>query len=131
MIAAITRVVDAVEHPAPLFRQINEYLLRAHETRFKAQKAPDGTPWQALTPAYWRRKRKNKDKVLTLNGYLRGTLRGQVSASGLEFGTNVIYGAIHQFGGEIKKQARVTTLHFMRASDGSVGNRFAKKSRSN
>jgi phage virion morphogenesis protein len=131
VIAAIGRVLDAVEHPAPLFQQISDHLKRSHDARFKAQVSPQGTPWRPLSPAYQRRKHKNADKVLTLRGHLRDTLRGNVSDTGLEFGTNQPYGAIHQFGGVIKKPASQRTLHFRQGRDGTVGNRFVKESRSN
>lgn len=131
VIAAIERVLDAVEHPAPLFQQINEHLLRAHRARFGAQVSPQGTPWQPLSPAYQRRKHRNADKVLTLRGHLRNTLHGNVSDTGLEFGTNLVYGAIHQFGGAINIAARSQKAYFRQGRDGEVGNRFVKQKRSN
>jgi phage gpG-like protein len=47
-------------------------------------------------------------------------------------GTNVIYAAIHQFGGDIQHQAHTKTLYFRTNKAGTVvGNRFVKKGRSN
>ncbi|MDO5541725.1 MAG: phage virion morphogenesis protein [Acinetobacter sp.] len=55
-----------------------------------------------------------------------------VLRDGVEIGTNVVYGAIHHFGGEIKHEARTRTLFFRQNQrTGQVGNRFVRKSRSN
>ncbi|MFG9881714.1 phage virion morphogenesis protein [Pseudomonas aeruginosa] len=47
-----------------------------------AQRAPDGTPWAALSPRYQARKRRNRDKILTASGDLR-KLAGQVEGDTL------------------------------------------------
>lgn len=93
-------LVGALEDPRPLLANIREYLLRVHRERFDKMEAPDGTPWAALTPAYQRRKHRNAGRILVLRGYLRNTLVGQIDTEGLVFGTNLIYGAAHQFGRE-------------------------------
>lgn len=80
-----------------LFTDIGEYLLRSHDERFEAQEAPDGTPWEPLSPRYRARKRRNADKILQLEGNLRDLVY-DASRDGLELGTNRIYGASHQFG---------------------------------
>lgn len=98
--ATIGSMADGLEQPAPLLRQIEEYLHRIHRQRFREQRAPDGTPWKALSPKWQQRKHKNKDKILTFRGHLSGTLAGQIDDDGLLFGTNRIYGAIHHFGGK-------------------------------
>jgi len=54
-----------------------------------------------------------------------------VLQSGVEIGTDVIYGAIHHFGGEIRHEARMRRTYFRQGRDGTVGNRFVRKSRSN
>nr|EJA3268117.1 phage virion morphogenesis protein [Pseudomonas aeruginosa] len=67
----------ALGDPSVLLQDIGELLLNIHRRRFRAQVSPDGTPWQPLSPAYLRRKRKNRDKILTLDGHLRNLLRYQ------------------------------------------------------
>ncbi|WP_420598631.1 phage virion morphogenesis protein [Neptuniibacter sp.] len=124
-------ILGYLKHPAPLFAILNEYLLQIHRKRFREQISPDGTPWAPLSPRYQKRKHRNKNKILTLRGHLQGTLRGQYDDEGLEFGTNSVYGAIHNFGGSIKKKQRTSLLYFYQRKDGSVGNRFKKKNRSN
>ncbi|MEO1902616.1 MAG: phage virion morphogenesis protein [Alcanivorax sp.] len=99
--AAISRMIGELQNPVPLYQQIIEYLRRVHRDRFRTQHSPAGQPWAALSPAWQKRKHRNKDKILTFRGYLRDTLVGQYDADGVEFGTSRVYGAIHQFGGWI------------------------------
>lgn len=127
----VSGLIAGLEHPAPLFAVINEYLLQIHRKRFKEQRSPQGVRWEPLSPRYQKRKHRNSNKILTLRGYLQGTLRGQFDDDGLEFGTNQIYGAIHHFGGEIKKKRRAASVFFRQRANGSVGKRFVKKSKSN
>lgn len=124
-------LMQGVEHPAELFGQINEYLLRSTRARFKTQSSPSGVAWAPLSPAYQKQKRRNSNRVLTLNGYLQGTLRGQHSDQGLTFGSDRVYAAIQQLGGTIKRKASTRDLYFKQNRDGSVGNRFVKKGKSN
>ncbi len=131
VLAAINAAAEAMGNPAPMLRDMGEYLMIAHDARFASQTAPDGTPWQALSPRYLKRKRKNKDRILFLDGYLANTLRYQVGAGELVFGSNRPYAAIQHFGGEIDVAARSQQAYFHQAKDGEVGNRFVSKRKSN
>ncbi len=82
----------------PVFQDIGESMLNRTRERFNSQTAPDGTPWAALSPGYAKRKKRNKDKILTLHGRLRGTLNYRASKNEVRIGTPLIYGATHQFG---------------------------------
>jgi phage virion morphogenesis protein len=113
--------------PSDLSHRIGEYMQEAIQRRFSDQRAPDGTPWQELDPAYAKRKKYNRDKVLTLRGYLRRSIRYQPNLSGPDsavIGTNLEYAAIHQFGGEIQAPERQGTVR-LRSVAGRV--LFAKK----
>ncbi|XKM14244.1 phage virion morphogenesis protein [Orbaceae bacterium ac157xtp] len=99
---ALINIESALDDNQGLFSHMGEVLLDIHEARFTAQESPDGVPWQELSPWYRESKPKQKDKILTLDGTLRSTLRYQINGDTLLFGTNVPYGAIHQFGGIIK-----------------------------
>lgn len=97
---ALQDLQHAVGDLQPAFHDIGEYLLRSHDERFRAGVDPDGNPWEALSSEYAAKKPKNQDKVLVLSGDLMDSLNYQVSPTELEFGTNSIYGATHQFGRE-------------------------------
>lgn len=103
-----------------LAARIGERLVKTTRERFKTQTAPDGTPWAPLKPATIRRKKKNPDKILTLQGYLGGNASGggqgprfqPIDDYTVEVGVNAKYGAIHQFGGEIQKPSRQATVRY-------------------
>ncbi|MDQ5911207.1 MAG: hypothetical protein QG599_3304 [Pseudomonadota bacterium] len=83
----------------PVFRDLGEALLISTRDRFATFTSPSGAGWAALSPAYQKRKPQNKNKILTLRGYLRGTLDYQVTPQALLVGTpNQTYAATHQFG---------------------------------
>ena len=131
-LAVVNEAAAALADPAPMLRDIGEYLLIAHDQRFASQASPDGTPWQALSPAYLKRKKKNRDKILVLDGFLKNTLRYQVNPNELLFGTNRIYGAMMHFGGSIDIAARSQQAYFRQdGKTGDVGNQFVSKRKSN
>ncbi len=82
----------------PFFRDVGETLLNSTRERFRSQTAPDGSAWAPLSPGYAARKKRNKTKILTLSGALRGTLTKRADKDSLRIGTPLIYGAVHQFG---------------------------------
>ena len=131
-LAVVNEAAAALADPAPMLRDIGEFLLIAHDQRFASQASPDGTPWQALSPAYLKRKKKNRDKILVLDGFLKNTLRYQVNNNELLFGTNRIYGAMMHFGGSIDIAARSQQAYFRQdGKTGDVGNQFVSKRKSN
>ncbi|MFZ1326220.1 MAG: phage virion morphogenesis protein [Candidatus Contendobacter sp.] len=81
----------------PVFRDLGEALTLSHRERFARAVAPDGTPWPALSPRYRASKKKNQDKLLVLDGWLR-QLHYQAAPDALRIGTDRLYGATHQFG---------------------------------
>lgn len=130
-LTVINKIAAAAGDIDPLLRNMGEFLIRSHYIRFNEQTAPDGSKWKALSPRYLKQKKKNKDKILTLDGYLKNTLRYQLNDGELLFGSNRPYAAIHHFGGEIKKQARDAEVFFKQNKNGSVGKQFVKKKQSN
>jgi phage virion morphogenesis protein len=98
VVDAIDELIRRTDDLRPVFADIGEYLLKSHDDRFDDQESPDGTPWAPLSDWYRESKKQNADKILVLDGYLRGLNRYQVDQDSLEFGTDRIYGAVHQFG---------------------------------
>ena len=132
VLEALRAAADLMRSPAPMFRDMGEYMLIALDERFESQSAPDGTPWQALSPTYQRRKRKNQDKILVLDGYLKNTIRYQASDDELAVGSNRAYAAIHQFGGEIQIAARSQQAYFRHdAKTNEVSPQFVNRRRAN
>lgn len=123
---ALKRLERAGGDLEPAFRDIGEYLLISHRERFDKEQAPDGNKWEPLSDATLRRKmlkgvrrakgkkRKSlttsrgtkagainalaRSKTLVESGDLRDLLRYATTKQSLQFGTDRIYGATHQFG---------------------------------
>lgn len=87
-----------------LFLAIGEALLQSTDARFDKQQAPDGTPWQPLSPKYaaYKRKRGYGKKILKMRGHLRDTLTMQATDASVSIGSNRIYAAMHQYGGRTR-----------------------------
>ena len=62
------------------------------------KQAPDGTPWPAWSPDY-AATRGGGHGLLESEGHLLTSIQQRVSGSAVEIGTNLVYGAIQQFGG--------------------------------
>lgn len=97
-LAFLRRLGEHVDDLTPLMGQIGDYLIDSTRSRIDEQQAPDGTPWAPLSPGYARRKPKNADRILVLDNILRTTFAYNAGPKALEFGTNRIYAATHQFG---------------------------------
>lgn len=102
-----------------------EYRLLVQEG-FEAEASPAGAPWQPLAPATVRR-RKSAHPILRVKGRLART-HVRVSADCAVVGSNLAYAAIHQYGGEIKREGGKITLHFKKFKRGPRKGltRFAK-----
>lgn len=96
--SALQRAMELLGDVRPLMADIGEQLLISHRQRFADQESPTGEKWEPLSPGYRISKRKNQNRILTLDGLLGGTLRYSPSSDGLLFGTDRKYGAVHQFG---------------------------------
>lgn len=94
-LAALESQVDDM---APVYRDIGEYLLPATQDRFLDQESPEGEAWAPLKPEYKLRKKKNADRILVLEGYMRDLLSYQATSDKLELGSGLIQAATHQFG---------------------------------
>lgn len=104
----------------PAFKAMGEYLTLATEGRFNRETGPDGKKWQDVKPAT--RKRKKHPKILTEDGFLRGSIHPELVGETLLVGSDVKYAAIHQLGGKIKQEGM--TLHLKGRGRNT---RFAKK----
>jgi phage virion morphogenesis protein len=98
LIALLDKFIKQGQSLEPALADIGEYLIESHQERFKLEVAPDGTPWEPLAPRTIAKKGNNR--ILQDQGTMRDLLAYQISGDQLTFGTNLIYGATHQFGRE-------------------------------
>lgn len=85
----------------PLMSRLGEHFQGSTQERFTSQTDPQGVPWAPLSPGYIQRKKKNQSLILTLNAYLRRGVHYQVlSPTSVAWGSNSVYAAIHNLGGD-------------------------------
>lgn len=102
---ALTAVAARVQDMTPLMRQVAQVLKFASEEAFEGEKnASTGASWTRLAPATVRSyvtktKRRGEHPILQVTGRLAASLTTMVGKAFALIGTNVVYAAIHQFGG--------------------------------
>ena len=100
-----------------IMRRVASYILDETTQNFEQEQTPDGTRWQSLSPRtllaragknpYTKKghlrnsaaARMSGAKILRNKGRLLRSIHSEHSATHAEVGTNLIYAAIHQFGG--------------------------------
>jgi len=78
-----------------LLSAIGEHVVSQTRERFREEKGPDGTAWKRS-----KRAEEEGGQTLTDSARLKNSMSKEVGIDFVEVGTNVIYGAIHQLGGE-------------------------------
>lgn len=127
--SVLQRLGDATEDLTPMFEDIGSNLVVSSRERFESQSGPDGKRWAphsadtvlsrlgGVGRAYTKKmtfrasaKRKMSSMtILVLKGHLRNSLTRRATRTGVEVGTPMEYGNIHQHGGEAgRTDARVT-----------------------
>ena len=123
---ALARLSDFDQNKSVLFDSIGQAVVENIRNRWA-----DGVGLEGK----WRLSRRamiKGDITLIDSSRLKDSMTHNVLPNGLEIGTDVKYGAIHHFGGEIKHEASTRRTHFRQDQrTGLVGNKFVRKSRSN
>ena len=122
--SALRRLTARVGDLKPVMDEIGSSLVTSTIDRFVAETGPDGKPWE---PSH--RARREGGQTLTDRGRLRASIVHRADAQGVDVGTNVVYAAIHQFGGTVKRQARRQTLAFNKTGGGFASRRSTRRRR--
>ncbi|WP_330925245.1 phage virion morphogenesis protein [Candidatus Sororendozoicomonas aggregata] len=85
-----------------LMEQVGATVESQTRRRLSEEKAaPDGTPWAPLSDAWVTKKaERSSGGALEYQGHLVDSISYRVSGNEVAVGTGLIYGAIHQMGGE-------------------------------
>jgi phage gpG-like protein len=130
--AALAKAIAAGADPTAMLESIGDYLVSSTKWRFEAEAGPGDVKWAPFARSTLRsmdprrkppkllRKTVGKDKLR-----LYQSIVYQVLGSTVLEGTNVKYAALHQFGGEVKQDARRQTATFRLAAEGA-GRKFDK-----
>jgi phage virion morphogenesis protein len=122
-LADLGALIARVDRPLPMYRDIGLALVTSTHHRWDLGIAPDGSPWPLSLRVI-----AHGGKTLILSSRLYRSVTANATPTGVEVGTNVIYAAIHQFGGLIARSARTAVLHFKTNKRTGVS-RFAKPSK--
>ena len=118
--ASLKRLTATVDDLRPVMDEIGRTLVTSVIGRFERERGPGGAPWKPS--ARGTRGKRGRGQTLTDTGRLRASITHRASRDAVEVGTNVIYAAIHQFGGGIERPARSQVLAF-RARGGGFASR--------
>lgn len=96
---SLSQIAQNLQQGKKLHGMLGETLRQIHKVRFEEEQAsPEGEKWQPLSPKYRAKKKRNADKVLIRDGYLKNLLRYQADDNGVVFGSDRQYARLHQFG---------------------------------
>lgn len=87
----------------PLMEEIGEYVLSQTLLNFAQEKTPDGERWKPS-----RRAERDGGKTLQDRGHLRDSYAYEASRRKVDIGSNMIYAAIHHFGGKAGRGKKAT-----------------------
>lgn len=93
-------------HLRPAMTLIGEIVTESIQRNFLQHRSPEGAPWKPLSPAYaaWKSgdKGRSPNDILVLNRILMGSIHPKVGRDQVAIGTNIVYAAIHHFGGRTR-----------------------------
>jgi phage virion morphogenesis protein len=124
--AALLKLIRATKQRHDLMTALAGTMQDAVEENFQQEGRPK---WLGWSPAY--AKKRVGGKILQKTGRLAASIRAAITNDEATVGTNVRYARIHNEGGDIRHEARTTSLHFKQYKNGSVSRQFVKKRNSN
>jgi phage virion morphogenesis protein len=113
--AALSRMQALGESPRPIWDAIGQYGETSTRLRFRHQAGPDGQAWKPS-----KRAQKTGGQTLVHKARLLRSITHRASTSGAEWGSNVIYAGIHQFGGKIERLAFSSWLRLRTGKGGAL-----------
>ncbi len=114
---AVRQLAENIDRPQRMLQDVGVYVLSSFQRNFVEQGRP--VPWKSS-----RRSIEQHGQILRDKGRLMNSITMRVYEKSLKVGTNVIYGAIHHFGGEIDKEVTVKShVRYFKQIKASIGNR--------
>ncbi len=114
----IASLVLAARHPGNLMAAFAGSMLTSTQRRFETETGPDGAKWKPLATRTTLKKIRSRQRgtanILRVTTRLYSSLTTQSDDRSASVGTNIVYAAPHQFGGEIQQYARSQRASFVR-----------------
>lgn len=128
VLATLDRLDRLADHPAPIMSAIAALLVTSTQRHFERETGPAGK-WQPLSPRTAARRvgrrQRGAGHILRDTTRLYSSITSEATDTEAAVGTNMLYGAIHQLGGDVKIPAREQDIHLGRTNRGK---RFVKAS---
>lgn len=118
VMGALARLQAAGKDMSPAMRAISMRLLSQTEANFFAQSGPSGA-WPELA-ASTRKRRGDAARMLQDTGHLAASITPDSGPDFAAIGTNVVYAAIHQLGGDIQREARESHVRLSETKRGQL-----------
>jgi phage virion morphogenesis protein len=99
------RAIKAFSDVTPMMDEIGAMLVTSTQDRFEKGQGPDGDDWLQSIRV---QEAQGNAQTLVDSARLRDSITHEPGNDQVEVGTNVIYGAIHQFGGQTGRNKSVT-----------------------
>lgn len=107
----LPELLERMADPTGFHQVIGEHLLNRLHDRFRGQRAPDGSPWQPLSPVTIAAREKARPgaplTILRMWGDFYSSFNLRVSADEARIGTAAVQGAIQHFGGQAGRGLKV------------------------
>jgi phage gpG-like protein len=120
--------LDSDDRAHAMWDAIGAAMVTSTQLRFREGVDPEGDPWKPSERVI-----KHGGATLIEYGYLLASQTHNVldDGDGVEWGSNLIYAAVHQTGYVFHREAHEQTIHRKVSKSGELGNRFVKKKDSN
>lgn len=103
----LIELAERAKNTKPVMREVAHVIRTYVDEKFETEGRYQGEKWEDWKEPYKQKRTKMKrgsGKILTLEGELREKIEDKVTNDSVEVGTNQVYAAIHNFGGDVKKR---------------------------
>ncbi|CAB3764137.1 phage virion morphogenesis protein [Paraburkholderia humisilvae] len=116
---AMERISGFLKDASPVMSMVSALMADAVEENFAAEGRPK---WLGLSRKTLKRRREDAGtgKILQRSGRLAGSIEQSHDATSARVGTNVVYAAIHQFGGTIQRHPMSGYVRLRKAKNGMI-----------
>jgi len=104
IVNALNRLLESGGNLTPAFQEFGDFMESELQEQFQDSKDAYGFPWSPSKRA----QNEANAKTLVEHGHLRDSFHPVVTSETLIFGSNAVYAAIHQFGGETGRNHKTT-----------------------
>jgi phage virion morphogenesis protein len=119
----LKKLVTKAENLRPLMKNIAGIMLDSVEENFEKEGRPD--KWEKLAPSTIKQRTKKgywPGKILQMRGELAASITSKYDDNSAVVGTNKVYAAIHQFGGDAgrNKKVKIPTRPYLKITDKEI-----------